>query len=82
MITSRSFLLGMRNVTGKVVQKIKTHLVFNNFHYENPAVYEIMWEQTAEWDGTQMTIGCMRNSFGLPKATDTHSEYVILIPFR
>jgi len=28
----------------KVVEKIKTHFVFNNFFSENRAVYEIMWK--------------------------------------
>jgi len=56
--------------------------VFNNFYYENPAVYEIVWGKTEESVRTQMTIWRMRISFGLPKATDTYSEYVILIPFH
>jgi hypothetical protein len=32
-IISRSFLLRIRNVSDKVVQKIKTHLVFSNFFF-------------------------------------------------
>jgi hypothetical protein len=39
LIISLSFLLRMRNV--RVVEKIKTNFVFNNF-FENSAVYEIM----------------------------------------
>ena len=38
----------------KVVQKIKTHFVFNNFPSENRAVYEIMWENVVEPDRPQM----------------------------
>jgi len=82
MIISRSFLLGMRNITGKIVEKIETHLLFNNVYYEYPAVYGVVWEKTVESDRTQMTIWRTRISFGLPKVTDTHSEYIILIPFH
>ena len=65
----------------KVVEKIKTHFKFNNFFFENPAVYEIKRKNTAEPDRPQMTIRCMRITCWITKATDTHSEYVILIAF-
>jgi len=29
----------------KVVEKIKTHFLFNNFFFLNRAVYEIIWEK-------------------------------------
>ena len=48
-IIFRSFLLKMRNVSGKVVEKIKTHIfVFSNVFFENRTVYEIMWENIVE----------------------------------
>ena len=44
-IISRSFLLRMRNVSEKVVQKFKTHILCKiSFFFENLAVYEIMWK--------------------------------------
>jgi len=39
-----------------------------------------MWENTAEPQRPQ-TIWCLRIARSLPKATDTHSEYVIFIAF-
>jgi hypothetical protein len=42
----------MRNVSEKVVEKIKTHILFP----ENRAFYEIMWKNIVEPDRPQMTI--------------------------
>jgi len=49
----------------KVVEKIKTHFMFSNLLFESRAVCEIMWKNTVWPD----------------KATNTHSDYVILIVF-
>ena len=40
-----------------------------------------MWKNLAEWGRQQVTIWCMHIACWIPKATDTHSEYVILIAF-
>ena len=40
-----------------------------------------MLKNIAEPDRTQMTIWRMRIAYWVPKATDTHREYVILIAF-
>jgi len=40
-----------------------------------------MWKNILETDGPQMTIRHMRISCWIPKATDTPSEYVIIIAF-
>jgi len=69
----------MRNFSNKIVQKIKTHFVFNDFFSENHAVYEIMWKNIVERDRPQMTIWCMRIACWITKATDTNSEYVMFI---
>jgi len=64
----------------KVVEKIKTHSMFNNFFFpENLAFYEIMWKNFVEPGIPQMTIWCLRIAFWIPKATNTHSEYLIFI---
>ena len=55
--------------------------MFNNFFLENRAVYEIMWKNIVERCRPQMTIWRMRIAYWIPKATNTHSEYVILIAF-
>jgi hypothetical protein len=65
----------------KVVKKIKTHFIFNNVFSENRAVYEIKWKNMVEADRPQMTIGACVLHAGYFKATETHSEYVVLIAF-
>ena len=55
--------------------------LLNNIAETNRAVYEIMWENTVEPGRPQMTIWRMRITCWIPKATNTHSEYVILITF-
>jgi hypothetical protein len=57
------------------VKKKKTFFIF-----ENVAVYG-KWENIAERSRPQMTIWRMRIACWIPKATNTHSEYVILIAF-
>ena len=44
LIISRLFLLVIRNVSDKFVEKIKTHMS-NNFFFENRAVYETTWKK-------------------------------------
>jgi hypothetical protein len=48
---------------------------------ENHAVYEIMWENTAQSDRPQITVLPMRIASWIPKATNTHSGYVTFIAF-
>jgi len=63
----------------KVVQKIKTHILCSVTFFENRTVYEIMWENIVERGRLQMAIWRMRIVYGIPKATNSNSEYVILI---
>ena len=56
------------------------HFLFSIF-FLNRAVYEIIWKTIVEPDKPQMTIWRMRIAFRIPKATNTHSEYVILFVF-
>ena len=58
-----------------------TRSVIRNFFFENRSVYEIMWQNFVEPDRPQMTIWCKRISCCVIKATNTHSQYVILIAF-
>jgi hypothetical protein len=55
--------------------------MFNNGFPENHAVNEIIWKYTAERDGAYMSIRRMRIACWIITATDTHSEYVIIIAF-
>jgi hypothetical protein len=73
-------LLRIRNVSDKSCRaKQSKNIVFNNFFSENRAVYEIMWNNTVELDRPHMTTWRMSIACWIPKATNTHSEYVILI---
>jgi hypothetical protein len=55
--------------------------MFSNFVVENLTGYEIMWQTVVQPHRPQMTIMLMRIACCLPKATNTHSEYVILFTF-
>jgi len=57
-----------------VLEKFKTPILFNNY-----GAYEIMWKYIAEPGRPHMTIGRKSISCWEPKATNTHSKYVILI---
>jgi len=65
----------------ETVEKIETHILHLVKFSQNRAVYEIMWTNTAEPGKPQMTRRLTRISRRIPKATNAHSEYVILIAF-
>ena len=44
-------------------------------------VYEVIWKNTVELGRPRLTVWRMRIACCVPKATNTHSEYVILIAF-
>ena len=72
---SRSELLRMKNVSEKVLEKIKTHFMFNNFlfvFFLNHAFYEILWKNTVVPGRPQTTMSRMRIACWTPKATNTH----------
>ena len=64
-----------------VAEKIKTHILCSVtlFFFENCAIYEIMWKNFAERGRPQMRVLRMRVACWIPKATNTYSDYVILI---
>ena len=49
------------------------------FFFENHALYEIMWKNVVERGTPQMEIWRMRIACWESNATNTHSQYVILI---
>ena len=71
----------MRNVSDKIVQEIETHILYSVTSPKNRAVYKIMWKNTVEPDRPHMTIWRMRTACWITKATNTHSQYAILIAF-
>ena len=70
--------LKMRRVSDKSCKG-----TFDNFFFslENCAVHETLWRNTVEADRQQMAIRCMCFACWIPKATNTHSKYVILTAF-
>ena len=56
-----------------------TQFMFINFFIR--ALYEIMWKNIVELIRPQMTVLCMCIACWIPKATNTHSEYVIFNAF-
>jgi hypothetical protein len=69
----------MRNVSDKSCRENQNrHFMFNNIFFENRAIYEIMWKNIVQTDRPQITWR-MRISRWTPKATNTGSQYLILI---
>jgi len=66
-----------------VLEQIKTRILCSVtfFFFENRAIYEIMWKNIVEPDRLQMTIWLTRIACWIPMATNTLSQYVILIAF-
>ena len=64
------------------LQRKSKHFMFNNSPPENRAVYEITWKNTVQPDRPQMTIWRTRIACWIPKATDVHWGYVILLLFH
>jgi len=70
----------MTNVSGKCLEKIKTHIFYSIiFFFKSRAVYEIMWKNIVGRGRPHKTIRRMRIACWIPKATNTHSHYVTLI---
>jgi len=66
----------------KIVEEIKTHILYSITIFSKimPFVRK-MWKNVLEPDRPQMTIWRMCITCWIPKATNTCSEYVILIAF-
>ena len=77
---SRSVLLRMRNGSDKSCRDNQnTYFMFSNFLFENHAVYEIKWKNIIDLGRPPTTPWRMRNLCWIPEATNTSSEYVIII---
>jgi hypothetical protein len=73
----------MRNVLDKVVEKIKTHTSCSlNFFRKSRRLGDNVEKSGRDRQARDdNTIRCMRSACCIPKATNTHSEDVILIAF-
>ena len=65
----------------EVVEKLKTYFLCSANFFRNNAVYEIMWKNTVQPDSPHMTVQQKHIACWIPKATNTNSEYVIVIAF-
>jgi hypothetical protein len=83
MLTSRSFLLRMRTVRDKSCRENRnTHFTYSNFIPENRTLWNYVEKYgRARWASDENRIRRMRIACWITKATDTHSEYVILTAF-
>ena len=83
LILSRWILLRMGNALHKSCRENQnTRFVFIMFFFfENCAVYEIILKNVVEPGRPQMTIRRTHITCWIPKATNTHPKYVILIAF-
>ena len=80
LITSRSVLLRMSNVSDRNRRENQNTLfIFNNFFFENRAIYKIELQNFIEPDRPQMVIWPMCIACWRPNTSNTHSEYVVLI---
>jgi len=71
----------MGNISDKSFRENQnTHFIFHNFFFKS-AIYEIMWKNIVEHGRPQMTIWHTHIACWVPKDTNTHSEYVIIITF-
>jgi hypothetical protein len=79
-IISRSVVLRMRNISYKLCRENpNTHLMFRNLFSNILPLMRNCGENIVDPDRPQMTIRRMRITCFIPKATNTHSAYVILI---
>jgi hypothetical protein len=83
MITSRWILLRMRNISDKTCwQNQNTHFTFNNVFRKSCRLWDNVEKYgTARQATDDNIIRRMRFACWVTNATDTHSEYVILIAF-
>jgi len=72
-------LLRIRNVSDEFVEKINTHFMFSNFFPENLQVYETIRKNIIQPDRPNMTTSSILIACWIHRATDTHTEYLILL---
>jgi hypothetical protein len=72
----------MRYVSNRSCEENQnTYFILNNFFLKNQAIFEIIWKNVVDPGRPQITIWCMCIAFWITKATNTHSQYVLLTAF-
>ena len=81
-ITSRSVHIRTRNISDNICREYQsTHFLLNSLFFENIAAYETMWKNFVQPNRSYVTTFCMHIAYLVPKATNTHSEYVTRTDF-
>ena len=79
------FILEWEMFQTKVVQKIKTHILCYNNNFFSPRKSCRLWDNVGKFctagAGHRWQYGALRIACRILKATNTHSQYVILIAF-
>jgi hypothetical protein len=73
VITSRSFLLRMRNVSDKRCRENQKNKFYVKFLFLS-CLYELMWKNMVQPDRPQMALCHMRIACWIPKVTNTHTQ--------
>jgi hypothetical protein len=71
-------LLIIKNISGKSIEKLETHILCSITCFENRAFYEIMWKNFVEQGSPRRIIWRMRTACWVPTATNAHTFCVIL----
>jgi len=81
-IIPRSVLLQVRNATHEILETVQTNLIFSIYFFLQSCLSRDNVEKNIVQLGRpQMTIWRVRIAYWIPKATNTYSEYVMLIAF-
>ena len=75
------FFLEWEMFQTKFVEEIKTHILFSVTSFRKSCLLEIMLKNIVENGRPQMTILRIRTACCIPKATNTHSKYIIITAF-
>jgi hypothetical protein len=78
---SHLILLTMRNRSDKSCRGNQNTFYVPLLFSRRLTLYEITWKNIVKQGKPHVTIWRMRSAWWIPKATNTHSEYVILIAF-
>jgi hypothetical protein len=65
----------------KVVEKIKTRILYSVSFFNKCVICELMWKNAVEPDRSQIPVWNMHIACWKPKAANVYSEYVIFIAF-
>jgi len=81
LITPLFVLLIMGNVSDRVGEKVKTHITWSLTFFKKSCHLAIMWKNAVKPGRPQITTWCVVIACWVPKATNTHSPYVIFSVF-